>query len=125
MKEEEFEALTTDDIFRKRVLKAFEEIREEFAAVKARFSTQDAAIAQNTALTQTINDETKAVRAFMADGAGAAKFFCRIAAGWRFVLKWIFVPFCMPGALLYAMAYYHAHGSFPTWIIAIAKAMGW
>ncbi|MGB8422170.1 hypothetical protein [Paraburkholderia sp.] len=125
MEKEEFEALTTDDLFRKAVMKGFADIRDQFIAVNTRLSSQDAAIAQNTALTQTVNEETKAVREFMSDGATAAKFFCRLAKGWRFLLKWVFVPFCVPFGMIYAVGYYRAHGSFPTWIIAVAKALGW
>jgi hypothetical protein len=125
MEKEEFEALTTDEAFRKAVMKGFSDIGNQLVAMNVRLSNQDVAIAQNTALTQTVNQETKAVREFMADGAMAAKFFCRIAAAWRFFLKWIFVPFCVPFGGLYAIGYYKAHGSFPTWIIAVAKALGW
>jgi hypothetical protein len=125
MEKEEFEALTTEEEFRKQVLQFIVFTRDQFVDINTRLNTQDAAIAQNTTLTSTVANETKAVREFMVDGANAAKLFCRVAAAWRFVWRWIAVPICLPLALIYAAGYYHEHGTFPTWVIAIAKALGW
>jgi hypothetical protein len=121
MEQEEFEALTTDEVFRQAVLKHFVEIREQFSAMNTRLSNQDVAIARNTELTQQVSEETKSVREFMKDGAGAAKFFCRIAKAWRFIWRWVVIPIGGAVVLLYAIFYYAVHGTFPPWVIAVAK----
>lgn len=125
MEKEEIEALTKEEAFRQAVMQFIAFTRKQFDDINTRMNNQDAAIAQNTALTSTVANETKSVREFMKDGANAAKFFCRMAAAWRFLWKYVVVLTCMPVAILYAAGYYHAHGTFPTWVVAIAKALGW
>lgn len=125
MNNKEFEALTTEEEFRKAVLLFIDTTKKEFSDINTRLNTQDAAIAQNTAVTITLANETKSVREFMSDGASAARFFCRLAAAWRFVWKWIVIPFCVPLALIYSAGYYKVHDTFPTWVLAIARSLGW
>lgn len=124
MEHEEFDVPTTDEAFRRAVLAEFKGIGEKFDTINTRLSEQDAAIAQNTALTSCVANETKTVREFMKDGASAARFFCRLAAAWRFGMRWVAVPICMPFAFIYASAYYDAHGKLPGWLMVAAKALG-
>jgi RsiW-degrading membrane proteinase PrsW (M82 family) len=121
MEQEEFEALTTDDAFRKAVLSAFAEMRAQFSAMNTRLSNQDVAIAQNTELTKRVSDETRGVREFMKDGASAAQLFCRMAAAWRFMWKWVIVAIGGPSIFLYSLFYYAVHGHFPPWFTAVAS----
>ncbi|AOJ62500.1 hypothetical protein WJ32_08535 [Burkholderia ubonensis] len=120
MQNEEFEVPATDEEFRRVVLAEFKAIREKFDAIDTRLSGQDEAIAQNTVLTSDVERDTKAVREFMKDGASAARFFCRLAAAWRFGFKWVALPI---GAL-YAAFYYNVHGRLPGWLMAVAKVLG-
>lgn len=107
-----------DENFRKEVLTLFAEINH-------RLSSQDIAIAQNTALTMQHSAETKSLREFMVDGANAAKFFCRLANAWRFMLRWIIFPTAVPLIAIYALMYYSVHGVFPDWLLTIFRLFGW
>ena len=124
MEHEEFDVPATDEAFRRAVLTEFKGIRQRFDTVDTRLSEQDDAIAKNTALTLSVADGTKSVREFMNDGASAARFFCRLAAAWRFGLRWVALPICLPIGGIYAAAYYDAHGHFPGWLMVAAKALG-
>jgi hypothetical protein len=114
MEKEEFEALTTDELFRKAVA-------EQFAAVNTRLSQQDVVLASNTALTQQIANDTSAIRNAWSEGIGAIKFFCRLAAAWKFLLRNVLGPIGVPVALLYGCAYYSVHSSFPPWLKALVN----
>jgi hypothetical protein len=121
MEQEEFEALTTDEMFRKAVMRRFDAMDAQFISVNTRLSNQDVAIAQNTELTKKVSDETKGVREFMKDGASAAALFCRMAAAWRFMWKWVVVAIGGPSIFLYSLFYYAVHGHFPPWFTAVAS----
>jgi hypothetical protein len=56
-------------------------------SVVLRLSAQDVAIAENTALTKSVSEDTAFIRAAWAEGNVAVRFFCRLAAAWRFLLK--------------------------------------
>lgn len=121
MENDEFEALTTEEAFRKKVFQSFDLIRGEFAEMKQHLANQDLAISQNTALTIKVSEETKGIRDFMVTSADAAKLLCRLAAGWRFTWKWVILSVCGPMAFLYSFFYYSVHGSFPPWFTAVAS----
>jgi hypothetical protein len=127
MDDAEFVALTTEEAFRKAVFAELRAMRkdfsEQFVAVNTRLSQQDIAIAQNIAIAQTVSDETKGVRDFMKDGANAAKFFCRVAKGWRFMWKSFVIPLLITGLVLYGLAFYVVHHTIPDWLLALAKAV--
>lgn len=116
----EFEALTTEEAFRKKVIDSFGHIRNEFAAMNERMSKQDAAIAQNTSVTERVAQETKVVREFMLNGAEAAKFFCRLAKAWHFMWRSFLIPIGATLLVIYALLYYAAHDTFPAWVVAVA-----
>ncbi|WP_156884063.1 hypothetical protein [Paraburkholderia sp. SOS3] len=55
------------------------------------------------------------------EGTRAVRFFCRIAQGWRFVLRQVLFPVVIPCFALYAVLFYAVHGHFPLWLADTVK----
>ncbi|WAL81465.1 hypothetical protein OYT13_16630 [Pandoraea sp. XJJ-1] len=89
--------------------------------VALRMSAQDIAIAENTALTQQVADDTAFIRSAWAEGIVAVRFGCRLAAAWRFLMRSVFLPFVAPFAALYGIWYYRHFHEFPDWLSATFK----
>jgi hypothetical protein len=85
-------------------------------SVVLRLSAQDVAIAENTALTKSVSEDTAFIRAAWAEGIVAVRFFCRLAAAWRFLLKQVLLPIGLPLLTLYGMWFYTQFHRFPTWL---------
>ncbi len=95
---------------------------EEFRLhVVDRLNAQDAAIQENTTLTKKVAEDTAFMREAWKDGIATVRFFCRLAAAWRFLLKHVMLPVGIPGLFLYALIYYADHGAVPPWIESAFK----
>ncbi|MFM0022206.1 hypothetical protein [Paraburkholderia azotifigens] len=90
-------------------------------SVVLRLSAQDVAIAENTELTKAVAEDTAFIRAAWAEGIVAVRFFCRIAAAWRFLLKQVFLPIGFPVIGLYGLWYYTQFHRFPVWLADFFK----
>lgn len=84
--------------------------------VVERLNAQDAAIQENTTLTKSIAADTAFMREAWKDGIATVRFFCRLAAAWRFLLRQVVVPVGLPGVFIYALWYYAHYGMVPQWI---------
>lgn len=91
--------------------------------VVERLNAQDVAIAENTALTKSVSEDTAFMRAAWADGIATVRFFCRLAAAWRFLLRQVVIPVGIPGLFIYALVYYANHKEFPGWVEASYKVL--
>ncbi|MFX1675225.1 hypothetical protein PWR63_23745 [Paraburkholderia sp. A2WS-5] len=96
--------------------------------VVQRFEAQDAAIAENTALTRKtdetvtrVAEDTSFMREAWKDGIATVRFFCRLAQAWRFLLRQVAIPVVIPLFAAYAGLYYAAHGHFPPWLADTVK----
>jgi hypothetical protein len=90
---------------------------EEFRLhVVERLNAQDAAIQENTTLTKSIAADTAFMREAWKDGIATVRFFCRVAAAWRFLLRQVVVPVGLPALFVYALVYYTNHGQMPHWL---------
>lgn len=89
--------------------------------VVARLNDQDVAIKENTALTKSIAEDTAFMRTAWAEGLATIRFFCRVAAAWRFILRQVIVPVGLPGVFIYALVYYANHGQMPSWVESAYK----
>lgn len=95
---------------------------EEFRLhVVERLNAQDAAIQENTTVTKKVAEDTAFMREAWKDGIATVRFFCRLAAAWRFLLRQVVVPVGLPGVFIYALIYYANHGSMPTWVESAYK----
>ncbi|MEI7296578.1 hypothetical protein WCQ02_30930 [Paraburkholderia tropica] len=95
---------------------------EEFRLhVVERLNAQDEAIKENTDLTKSIAEDTAFMRDAWKDGIATVRFFCRLAAAWRFLLKHVAIPVGIPGLLIYALIYYADHGVMPSWVESAFK----
>lgn len=87
---------------------------EEFRLhVVERLNAQDAAIQENTTVTKQVAADTAFMREAWKDGIATVRFFCRLAAAWRFLLRQVVVPVGLPGAFIYALWYYAHYGTVP------------
>lgn len=84
--------------------------------VVQRFEAQEAAITENTEVTKQVAADTAFMREAWKDGIATVRFFCRLAAAWRFILRQVVVPVGLPGVFLYALWYYAHYNSVPPWI---------
>jgi len=89
--------------------------------VVQRFQAQDAAIKENTDLTKNIAADTAFMREAWKDGIATVRFFCRLAAAWRFLLRQVVVPVGLPGVFLYALWYYAHYGTVPSFAAEFYK----
>lgn len=89
--------------------------------VVERLNAQDAAIQENTTLTKSIAADTAFMREAWKDGIATVRFFCRLAAAWRFLLRQVVVPVGLPGVFIYALIYYSSHGHMPDWVESAYK----
>jgi hypothetical protein len=96
-------------------------IEKSDAEVKDHLRSQDENIASIAAQVGQIGANTQAIIAMWDDGARTIRFFCRLAQGWRFLLKSVVLPVCIPVAVIYAVIYYAEHGHFPEWTGAALK----
>lgn len=78
-----------------------------------RLNAQDEAIKENTAVTKQVAADTAFMRDAWKDGIATVRFFCRLAAAWRFMLRQIVVPVGLPAVFLYALWYYAHYGAVP------------
>jgi putative chitinase len=69
-------------------------------AVVDRLDKQDDAIASNTRITEKVAEDTAFIRSAWTEGITAVRFFCRLAAAWRFLMKQVIVPMGLPVRLL-------------------------
>lgn len=84
--------------------------------VVERLNAQDAAIQENTTVTKQVAADTAFMREAWKDGIATVRFFCRLAAAWRFILRQVVVPVGLPGVFLYALWYYAHYNAVPGWI---------
>lgn len=91
------------------------------AEVKDHLRRQDENIAALAVQACQIVANTQSIVDTWADGARTIRFFCRLAQGWRFLLKSVVLPVCIPVAVIYAVIYYADHGHFPEWTGAVLK----
>lgn len=89
--------------------------------VVQRFEAQGAEIAENTAVTRQVAADTAFMREAWKDGIATVRFFCRLAAAWRFMLRQVVVPVGLPVLFVYALVYYGNHKTMPDWIESAYK----
>ena len=89
--------------------------------VVERLNAQDVAIQENTALTKSIAEDTAFMRTAWAEGLATIRFFCRVAAAWRFLLRQVVVPVGLPAVFIYALIYYANHGVVPSFAAEFYK----
>jgi len=93
-------------------------LREEVGDLKTRVGGVEQALAANTTLTEGIARDTTFLRELMAEGRGAINFLCRLAAAWRFLVRYMLLP--LLGSVL--LIYYFTHGyQFPEWFKGLAE----
>lgn len=92
-------------------------------SVVERLNAHDAAIKENTALTQAVADDTAFIRSILGDVAAGARLLCRLAAAWKFLLRQVLIPVVLPGIIIYAIWHYAHHGSLPAWTGAAYKLL--
>jgi hypothetical protein len=86
-----------------------------------RLNAQDEAIQENTALTRNVAADTAFMREAWKDGIATVRFFCRLAAAWRFLLRQVVVPVGLPAVFIYALIYYANHGTVPSALSELYK----
>lgn len=89
--------------------------------VVQRFEAQGAEIAENTAVTRQVAADTAFMREAWKDGIATVRFFCRVAAAWRFLLRQVVVPVGLPAVFIYALVYYASHGQVPSFAAEFYK----
>lgn len=82
---------------------------------------QDQKIDALTRVVERVDQNTSSMVDTWNDGARAVRFFCRLAQGWRFVIRQVMLPVVIPLFALYAGGYYYAHGHFPEWLADTVK----
>jgi hypothetical protein len=92
-------------------------------ATKQHLQQQDDKIEAIKVIVDRIDQNTSSIIETWNDGARAVHFFCRLAQGWRFVLRQVMFPVVIPCFALYAVAYYVAHGHFPPWLADTVKLL--
>lgn len=103
-----------------RLEQGLEESRSE---VRAHLKQQDDKIDSIATAVARIEQNTGSMVETWNDGARAVRFFCRLAQGWRFVLRQVMYPVVIPCFALYAGGYYAAHGRFPPWLVDTVKLL--
>jgi hypothetical protein len=104
--QDEISLLTTDD-------KRWKRVEDQFNAMNLRLSNQDMAIEKTASTVRQVAEDTAFMRQALADGMATVRFFCRLAAAWRFLLKQVFLPIGVPLLLLYVVALAAGHKEVP------------
>ena len=78
-------------------------------------------LTENTDATRQIANDTAFIRAAWADGVSTIRFFCRLAAAWRFLLRSVVVPVLLPASVFWAFLRIVHHESLPDWVSACVK----
>lgn len=91
--------------------------------VREHLQKQDAEIADIKGLMAEMRADTRSIIETWNDGARAIRFACRLAQGWRFLLRQVAVPVVLPGIGLYAVWHYAHYHAFPTWISDVYKLL--
>ena len=104
-----------------------DEHKQDLAAIhkrldegESRMVTLESAVAENTALTRQIADNTAGFVSFQGDLEKGARLFCRIIKGMQFVLKDVVEPYWKPALVVFCAVYLVTHdGALPRWVANI------
>ena len=90
----------------------------------ARMESFERALAENTAITKQIADNTAGFVAFQGDLENGARFFCRAVKAVQFVLKDVVEPYWKPALVVFCAVYLVTHdGTLPKWAGAIVAML--
>lgn len=84
---------------------------------------QDAKIDALVRVVGRVDENTSSMVATWNDGARAVRFFCRLAQGWRFLLRQVAIPVVLPGVGAYAVWHYAHFHAFPNWVSDVYKLL--
>jgi hypothetical protein len=104
----------------------FTEIADALSKITVHLQSQDATLAQMAGKLDTVVTGTDSIVTMWSGGVRAARFFCRLAEAWTFLLKKVFFPIGTFGIvllILVAAFYYHEYGRFPVWITDAFKLL--
>lgn len=96
----------------------FTEIADALSKITVHLQSQDATLAQVSGKLDTVVTGTDSIVSMWTGGVKAARFFCRLAEAWTFLLKKVFFPIGTFGLVLTIIVvafYYHEYGRFPLW----------
>lgn len=99
----------------------FTDVAGALADLKAHLQRQDSAMACLESKVDKVSQGTEDIVAMWSGGVKAARFFCRAADAWRFVMREVVRPFALPVAGVYGIWYVHEYGHVPVWLIAALK----
>lgn len=101
----------------------FAEVTEALSRITTHLQQQDATMADMGGKLDKVIQGTEDVVSMWNGGVKAARFFCRLAEAWRFLIRQVVIPVALPGVGLYAVWYYAHYGRFPTWISDVYKLL--
>jgi hypothetical protein len=102
----------------------FTEIADALSKITVHLQGQDATLATMAGKLDTVVTGTDSIVSMWSGGVKAARFFCRLAEAWTFLLKKVLFPigtFSLVLLILISGFYYHEYGRFPLWIADVFK----
>ena len=101
----------------------FAEVTDALSRITTHLQQQDAAMACLDTKIDKVIKGTEDVVSMWNGGVKAARFFCRLAEAWRFLIRQVAIPVVLPGVGFYALWYYAHYGRFPMWISDVYKLL--
>jgi hypothetical protein len=104
----------------------FAEVANALSRITSHLQSQDATMADMASKLDKVVTGTDSIVTMWSGGVKAARFFCRLAEAWTFLLKKVFFPIGTFGIvllILVAAFYYHEYGRFPVWITDAFKLL--
>ncbi|WP_168793613.1 hypothetical protein [Paraburkholderia aromaticivorans] len=124
LSDDELSSLTHGDQWKRNVDKQFQALNLRQSNTDVEMANIKNDVAENTALTRQIADDTKAMRDAWADGVAMKRFFCRLADAWTFLLRKVFLPGLVTVLVLVIVKAILWGAKIPEWASAIFKLMG-
>ncbi|QTD88726.1 hypothetical protein [Burkholderia anthina] len=106
-----------------RLDKSDRDVREHLQKQDGQIADIAAVVSETATAVALIQQNTQSIIETWNEGARAVRFFCRLAQGWRFLLRQVLIPVGLPGIGVYAVWHYAHFHTFPNWISDVYKLL--
>ncbi|EPS1221712.1 hypothetical protein ACVBR5_000943 [Burkholderia cenocepacia] len=106
-----------------RLDKSDRDVREHLQKQDGQIADIAMVVSETAAAVALIRENTQSIIETWNEGARAVRFFCRLAQGWRFLLRQVLIPVGLPAIGVYALWHYAHYHTFPNWISDVYKLL--
>lgn len=99
------------------------DVREHLQKQDGEIADIRTVVSETASAVALIQRDTQSMIETWNEGARAVRFFCRLAQGWRFLLRQVLIPVGLPAIGVYALWHYAHYHTFPNWISDVYKLL--